>query len=290
MSLEARLAGRSPADLTPGEQACLAILGVVAATLAARAAAGVDVRGDLLLHLALAAGCGAVLGFLVRRREAGWTAIARPLLVIAVMFTLYFTLATVPFKAVPWVADGALAELDRALFFGVSPALAMEAWLTPGRLELFAFAYAFFIPYVYLSIVVGLLGRPARERDSFFNGLALLYAMSFLGYLFAPARGPIVELADQFRAPLEGGFFHQAVVAAVERSGGPHGAFPSLHVAVSLYVCTFDLEHNRLRGLVYLPIVALIAVATVALRYHYVVDLAAGALLVWAAARMRSRR
>jgi membrane-associated phospholipid phosphatase len=166
----------------------------------------------------------------------------------------------------------------------------LEGWVTPVRLEVLAFAYAVFIPYVYLSILVGLLGRPERERDEFFDGLALLYAMSFLGYLFVPARGPVVELAGRFQAPLDGGFFHQTVVDAVAQCGGPHGAFPSLHVAVSLYVCAFDLRYNRLRGLVYLPIVALIAVATVALRYHWVVDLAAGALLTWAASRRRTRR
>lgn len=295
MSWRPHLLGRSLAGLSPGERACLAILGVVAATLAVRAAAGAGLRDDLLLHLGLAAGYVVLLAVLVRLREARWTATARPLLVVAVMFTLYFTLATAPFKAIPWVADAALAKLDRALFLGVSPTLRMEAWTTPGRLELLSFGYAFFIPYVYLSIVVGLLGRPERERDEFFNGLALLYAMGFLGYLFVPARGPIVELAGQFQAPLAGGFFHRTVVDAVARCGGPHGAFPSLHVAVSLYVCAFDLRTNPLRGLVYVPIVTLIAVATVALRYHYVVDLAGGALLTWAAtqtwaaARLRAR-
>ena len=36
------------------------------------------------------------------------------------------------------------------------------------------------------------------------------------------------------------------------------------------------MRYNRLRGFTYLPLVALIAMATVVLRYHYVVDWIAG--------------
>lgn len=274
------------AATTPGERAAAAILGVVVVTLAVRAAAGVELRGDLLGHLALLAGFVTLLALAMRVPGPDTRGAMRHLLVIAVMFTLYMTLARVPFAAIPWSADAALAKLDRTLFLGTSPALWMEARLTPGLLEVLAFGYGFFIPYVYLSILVGVFGRPERERDLFVNGLALLYAMSFLGYLFLPARGPIVAMAGEFQAPLQGGFFHRLVVAGVESAGGPHGAFPSLHVGVSLYVWSFDLSCNRLRGLIYLPVVALIVVATVALRYHYVVDLAAGALLAWAARRL----
>jgi hypothetical protein len=243
----------------------MAIVGIVVLTLAVRAAAGVELGGDLLGHLALLAGFVMLLALAMRIPGPDTRGALRHLLVVAVMFTLYMTLARAPFAAIPWSADAALAKVDRILFFGTSPALWMEARLTPGWLELLAFAYGFFVPFINLSILVGVFGRPDRERDLFVTGLALLYAMSFLGYLFLPARGPVVEMAGEFQAPLLGGIFHQIVLTSVERSGGPHGAFPSLHVGVSLYVCFFDLAFNRLRGLIYLPLVALIVVATVAL-------------------------
>jgi membrane-associated phospholipid phosphatase len=78
---------------------------------------------------------------------------------------------------------------------------------------------------------------------------------------------------------LEGGFFHDMVVQGIDSVGGPKGAFPSLHVGASVYLCMFDLTTNRLRGLTYLPIVLLIYLATVFLRYHYVVDLVAGTVI-----------
>ena len=55
--------------------------------------------------------------------------------------------------------------------------------------------------------------------------------------------------------------------------------FPSLHVGGSVYLCLFDLRTNRLRGLTYLPMVLLIYVATIFLRYHYIVDLIAGTII-----------
>ena len=84
-------------------------------------------------------------------------------------------------------------------------------------------------------------------------------------YLFVPARGPVVAMTDVISEPLQGGFFLAVVMQAVEAVGGPHGAFPSLHVGVSCLITLFDLRHgNPLRGLIYVPLVVLICVATVA--------------------------
>lgn len=212
--------------------------------------------------------------------------VLRALTTIGVMFTLYLTLATIPFEIIPWRGDAVLSRADEILFFGTNPSLWLEPYITYGRLEFFAFVYALFIPYIYLSIFLGLVGRPDRERNAFVTGLAVTYVLGFLGYLFVPAQGPVMYLADAFTAPLQGGTFHNMIVRSVDQCGGPHGAFPSLHVGVSSYLCFFDLRWNRLRGLTYVPLVALIIVATVVVRYHYVVDLVAGVLIAAIAYRV----
>src|SRR4030095_6198372 len=124
----------------------------------------------------------------------------------------------------------------------------------------------------------------------FVTGLAVLYALSFLGYLFLPARGPIVQMAGAFTVPIDGGAFPRMNVRSVGQGGGPHGAFPSLHVGASLFATLFDLRHrNPLRALIYFPLVAMIALATLVLRYHSAVALVAAlalALLAVHAARV----
>ena len=66
----------------------------------------------------------------------------------------------------------------------------------------------------------------------------------------------------------------------------------------SVFWCAYDLRVNRLRGLTYLPIVVMIYIATLVLRYHYVIDLLVGTLIAliaipsgeWLVSRWSTRR
>ena len=264
--------------LTAAERIALGSVLVVILTILARLPVAPSLWDDLGVHLVL---LGAVFVFVAlahRYRESSFWITSRPIGALLVMFTLYFTLATVPFEAIPWQADAWLFRIDRVFGLGTSPALWLDGKLSMVHVEALSLAYIFFIPYVYLSVVVGLFGRGHQERERLFAALVLIYAMAFVGYLFVPAKGPVFFLGETLSA-LPGGVLHDQVLAAVESSGGPHGAMPSLHLGVSLVVCLFDLANNRLRGLVYIPLVVGIVLATVALRYHWVVDLVIAALL-----------
>jgi membrane-associated phospholipid phosphatase len=265
-----------PRRLHPADAASLAILSVVTITLALATWRGAPLAQSLGLHTALLSG----YALLVRALSDRPATLLRGVLVIAVMFTLYTTLGHAAFIAIPWDADPWLDAADRALFLGRSPSLLLAPLGATRWAETLSVFYAAFIPYLYLSILLGLVGRPERERNDFVIGFATLYALSFLGYLFLPARGPIVELAGQFPTPVEGGVFHRLVLRSVEAAGGPHGAFPSLHVGASFYAALFDLRQgNTLRALIYAPLLVLIVLATLVLRYHYLVDLVAGVAL-----------
>jgi hypothetical protein len=271
----------------PADRATLAILSAVTLTLAAATWRGAPVGGSLALHAVLLAAY-ALVAIALRARPG---TLLRGVLVIAVMFTLYTTLGHVAFLAIPWDADPWLDSADRALLLGRSPSLLLAPLGVTRWAEILSVFYAAFIPYLYLSIFLGLIGRPVRERDEFVIGFATLYALSFLGYLFLPARGPIVELASEFANPVRGGAFHRLVLRSVEAAGGPHGAFPSLHVGASFYAALFDLRHgNTLRALIYAPLLVLIVFATLVLRYHYLVDLIAGILLALLASRVAGPR
>ncbi len=234
----------------------------------------------LLVHAAMLA------GFLAYRIWLVPTFLARAerqpfhqMIALSWLICLYSTLNISTFAAMPWNAEAILAGWDRALFGGVSPTHLLQAYTTPLLTNTLAIAYAYFIPYLYLSIALGILCRPAQERNDLVDGLTLLYSISFLGYLFMPAGGPARFYEGQFQHDLTGGAIYQMVVST-SHAGGLHGAFPSLHVGASLFICLFDLKRNRLRGLMYIPIVAGIAAATLVLRWHYVVDVLAAVTLV----------
>ena len=126
---------------------------------------------------------------------------------IGILFFLYVVLGRISFEVMPYVADPQLARLDVWLGLGAAPALWAERFVTDASTRVFSVVHALFIPYLYLSIFLGLLGRPTPERDAFVAGFTVLYALSFLGYLFLPARGPIVFYAQQFAAPLPDNVF-----------------------------------------------------------------------------------
>jgi hypothetical protein len=237
-----------------------------------------SLTGLLVLHAFLLAGfLLSALGMMVWERSP-WVQLVRPAVTVAVVFTLYTSLGQLGLAAMPYRADAALSALDTWLC-GVNPAFALEPYLTPGRVEFFSFIYAAFIPYIYVTLILNCLGRPPLERDQFLTGWVFTYCLSYLGYLFLPARGPGFFHARDYHVGLPAGYFLGVVERGVEATGGLQGAFPSLHVGGSLYLCLFELKTNRLRGLVYLPLVMLIYVATLVLRYHYVVDLIAGTVI-----------
>ena len=278
----------------PAELATLGILAVVTVTLGIALFRDAALLRPLLLHGGLLAGFLILARILASRTNSGWVPFVRALAVIATMFTLYSTLGHIAFDAIPWLADSALNAADKVLFAGHSPSLLLADHPRAGTVEFLSFFYAAYIPYLYISILLGLAGRPPAERDEFVTAFTVLYALSFLGYLFLPARGPIIALNGEFAGPLRGGTFHTLVVSSIDRLGGPHGAFPSLHLGATFLVVWFDLRHhNLLRGLIYVPLLALIAIATIVLRYHWVVDLVAGVLLAlastWLAPRLLQR-
>jgi membrane-associated phospholipid phosphatase len=238
-----------------------------------------DSRNLLFTHLALLALFLCFIAAAIRWSTHPWLLFARPLVAAAVIFTLYETLGKLGMAAMPYRADGFLANIDAFLFAGHNPTFLIQRWQTPPVIEFFAFFYGLFIPYINLSILLGACGRPPFERDQFVTGWILTYAISYLGYLFLPATGPGAFFANAYTTPMPNGPLHQMILLAIANSGGMLGAFPSLHVGSSLYLCLFDLRTNRLRGLTYVPIVLLIYGATIFLRFHYVIDLIAGTLI-----------
>jgi membrane-associated phospholipid phosphatase len=270
-----------------------ATLGVVTVTLATASGLGRSLGAETALHAGVLGLALLVAGTGHRIRNRASRTLVSAATVIGSMFFLYSSLGRVAFIAIPWDGDAWARAADRALFgFGAEPVARVAEALAGARwaVEPLALFYGAFIPYLYLSIFLGLVGRPEQTRRIFVLAFALLYGASFMGYLFVPARGPVVAMTDVLPGPLAGGFFHSLVVRAIDLAGGPHGAFPSLHVGASSMAAIVDFRHgDRLRALIYAPLVVLIGVATVALRYHYVVDVLAGLTLAWAAVLLAER-
>jgi membrane-associated phospholipid phosphatase len=219
---------------------------------------------------------------LERRRPNKWTTFLHA----------WWPVVVVPlsFKEVAWVVPGVqpygdyawdckLQELDERLFGDTRGFLRSIA--SAPVADLLTIGYWSYFP---LSLILGgALYRPPDLRK-FREATTILlvgWFISYLGYYAIPAVGPHV-VVDGPRAPaLDGwlwaGFLHDLLL---QMEGRIPDAFPSGHALIAMIVLVLSWRLHRRVFWWLLPFASGLILATMYLRYHYVVDVLAAALLL----------
>jgi membrane-associated phospholipid phosphatase len=204
---------------------------------------------------------------------------------LAIRFAAAYLLALVAFNALgrlvefisPDDREWYLIALDRRLFGG-DPTRALQSIAHPGLTELLQLVYASFY---LLPVALGAALARARDWSAFefsLTAVALGFLLSYLGYFLVPARGP--ERFLPHGAPLEGVATAAAVRAWIDRvEPVKRDCFPSGHAEISLLVAALAWRFHRPAFLLLGPVALLLVFSTVYLRYHYAVDVLAGAAL-----------
>lgn len=198
-----------------------------------------------------------------------------PVLIIPVVFDSLGDL-------IPWVRhrtfDDLLIAADRALF-GVDPTVWLERFIRPSLTDLLQLAYVSYYPMpVAVAVTLAAKGR-WNDFDRAVFGLVLCFYLSYLGYLLLPAVGPRFTL--EHAAGLQGNGVTSAIQETLNNlENTKTDAFPSGHTAIAL-MSLFYAWRSRERVLtaVLIPFVTGLVIATVYLRYHYVIDVIAGIAL-----------
>jgi hypothetical protein len=125
----------------------------------------------------------------------------------------------------------------------------------------------------YLLILAGMC--LFVRRPTFYTGLALIYAFGTLGYVLVPAAGPFFD----WPLPTAGTHVFVELQAQARNLVTGVDVFPSLHVAASCYVLAWMIWRWRHALLPCALWACGIALATVGLRYHYLVDVLAALVL-----------
>jgi membrane-associated phospholipid phosphatase len=175
--------------------------------------------------------------------------------------------------------DPYLIRID-FLLFDVHPTVWMERWITPWLTDILSLAYLsyYFLPLI-LVLTLSLRGRTEEFRQTMFV-LTFGYYLSFIGYIFFPAIGPRFTLSHLQTVPLEGSFFSDLVrdlLNAIEHN--KRDCMPSGHTQIALMVLFLTRRYEKTIFYLLLPVVCGLFFSTVYLRYHYVIDLIAGAAL-----------
>ena len=214
------------------------------------------------------------------------------------------------------LADDALIAIDRALFGG-NPIDWFGAVSRPWLTEVAQIAYTLFYPLVVAVGAELYLRRSEGDFQRFNFACACVFLGSYIGYLLVPAVGPRFTLYDfssierdlpglLLTTPLRefvnaGGLVPVGVSKSVALGLAHRDVFPSGHTLMTLVPVWWSW---RMRLAVRWPVTAVGAVlifATMYLRYHYVVDVMASAVLApvaiwllpsawdWVVTRLRTR-
>jgi len=175
--------------------------------------------------------------------------------------------------------DGALIALDQRLF-GFQASVAIQRFITPRRTAWMEFAYFYHILNIPLVGCFVYLGRPRERFREMMNGLMVVTFVGLLGYILVPAIGPLYSLRDNYTVALSQpiAIFNQQL-AFMDMARIHRDVFPSMHVAISFLVWLYAWRNSRTLFWAVSPLILSLWLSTVYLRYHYLIDVAAGLLL-----------
>ena len=182
--------------------------------------------------------------------------------------------------------DPQLSALDLSLF-GFEPSLALDAHVSTLASEWFAFFYfCYFFLVLAHSIPIVFLSKNQRLISEFSIGILVLYCTGQILYSWVPGYGPVRALAGQFKSTFPHGLWVDSVMLTVANGGAQKDIFPSLHTATPVFLTLFSFRNRRILPFGYTwPVIAFFAVniiiATLYLRWHWLIDVVAGLVLAW---------
>ena len=257
--------------------ATLALLSLVAAGLSA--AGRLPAPGAILSRYAVMAAGVAVIAWLASRpdRLPGPIRFLVDFYPAAFIPLLYESLGPLIQAARGEPRDGLLIAADRALF-GTDVTIWLQRFVRPAWNDLFAVAY---VTYYFIAIALGiaLWIRPDKTAARrFIFTLTVCYLASYAGYFLVPALGPRSTL--QHYAPIADTPIARVIADTLdELEHTKFDVFPSGHTMIAVTVLFVAFQRSRRMFWPLLPVAACLILSTVYCRYHYVVDLIAGAVL-----------
>jgi membrane-associated phospholipid phosphatase len=200
-----------------------------------------------------------------------------PFLIILLMYYTLWGDATL--MMVTTDRDQALMAIDQRLF-GFQASLILQRIISPRMTAYMTFAYFFHVINIPLVACFIYVWRPRPRFREMMSGLMVVSFLGLLGYLLVPAIGPMYTLRNQYTVPLSHSIwmFNRDVdfmdFARIRRD-----VFPSLHVAISFVVWLYAYRNSKKLFWILSPLILSLWLSTLYLRYHYLIDVAAGLIL-----------
>ncbi len=175
--------------------------------------------------------------------------------------------------------DLELIKIDH-LLTGTYPTVWIARFYHPLLTEIMQIAYTMFY-FLPLFVLVPLyVKQREREFERVASFILLAFFLSYIGYLLFPALGPRFFLANLHTVPLQGYGFYRSLASTLNGLENIQwDAFPSGHITIALLSSYFAFKYLPKIFYTTLPIVVLLLISTIYLRYHYLIDAIAGIVL-----------
>lgn len=176
--------------------------------------------------------------------------------------------------------DTLLLKWDYAVF-GFDITRWFEPYISKKITEILTLSY--FSYYVFPTLTFVLLYF-SKDNAAFANARNYLLAIvigwygAFIFYILLPAAGPDIAFPENYTVPLQGlsplTNTYLENLAKYLKESFVRNTFPSMHFAIILITNYFAYKYrNKYFWFVTLPVGTLLAIATVYLRQHYLIDL-----------------
>ena len=192
----------------------------------------------------------------------------------------------------PLVNPGSLDSELHALgmhLFGAEPALRLDSFVNPVTTEWFSFFYFgyFFVLATHVLPMI-FTNKDRRVLGEFTFGLLIIVCVGHTVYMLVPGYGPLRAIANEFQHRLPSGLWLNVVMDTVAEGGALKDIFPSLHTAMPTFIMLFSFRNRALPPYRYTWWIVMffsvnIIVATLFLRWHWIVDVVAGLALAMTA-------
>jgi membrane-associated phospholipid phosphatase len=174
-------------------------------------------------------------------------------------------------------SDQWLADIDYAIWHA-NPTVWLERIESPALTEYLQIVYTLFVPAVLLVAFLLWRQRKYAEFQYYAFLVSIGFLVSYIGYVIVPARGPRFLLQHLQHVPLRGLWFFQRMQGGLDQlESVAYDCFPSGHTELTILAWWTS---KTLRNSLFWPYFAYtssIIFATVYLRYHYTIDVLAGA-------------
>jgi membrane-associated phospholipid phosphatase len=217
-------------------------------------------------------------------KDGFWAPLLYRLALLGTVQISYFFFATYLPVVSPHSLDSLLYGLDQRLF-GFEVCLWLDRYISSFTSEWFAFFYfCYFVLLATHTIPILFFSRQQRLVGEFVHGMLVLFCVGQALYVFVPGYGPVRALAPLFKGQYAHGLWLDSVMATVVAGGAQKDIFPSLHTAAPTFLTLFSFRYRHQVPFRYTwaPVgffAANIVVATMFLRWHWVIDVVAGLML-----------